>query len=232
MSQVADNLVPGEIYLLKFSRVSAKNEITYMVVLECEFIKYNDDQYSQEYMDFANDEDEDAVPTGNLIGNIYQYDEHGTYDVIPREFDDPLYPYSRYLFFGKAGLFKLLKFREDLTIFKKVKSKVRGNNEYNNTAFSLAGSGSAYKNTENLINGQTLIWADLDKVKIRPMLDKTGMFHSNALDAWGINETIGDDTIHHIKRFLKKENKTKHTNTRGGSRKSKKRHTKKNNKRH
>jgi hypothetical protein len=180
----SDQLVPGKIYLLKWSSQN-KNGTVDIVILECEFIHHYDNQYSDAYVNLNTQGDFDASLTGNIL------DEQGF--VIPHPFDHPLHPYSDIKFFTRSniegiGLFRVISLFS--TTFNGVTSnKEHGlkNNKYDRNPYTLTQLVFSTKiDTGNKIKmGETLMWVNLDRVKIiKPIKEKVLKLQGEAVDAW------------------------------------------------
>lgn len=174
------DLVPGNKYYLKWSSMfKTKPKINNLLILECEFVKFRDDTHYNDYNRFFElieeyfYQDPDQLPEINelrrrLSGKILteEGDEH-----IEFPFVHPFFPYTiRKLKSDNVGLFKLLNVFK--TINKGVPDKpftnynlIRFFEFSNNVAINTWNKdGGNYE--PNLIPGETLLWVNLNNVKI------------------------------------------------------------------
>lgn len=165
-------LIPGQKYFLKWITVKPNGKIHNMVILEGEFIKYYNNSYYEKYKDFIND----IEPNQELIQTIINQDEQ----IIEYPFDNPLYPYCEWdKLSNNFGLFKIISVIK--TVFKgNFNSPWRGNNPYN---FVTLQHNTIINNTNKKINyGETLMWVNLDKVQIRPKINKLKLLQEKAIE--------------------------------------------------
>lgn len=228
-----DQLVHGEIYLLKWSS-SNKNGTVDIVILECEFLHHYDNQYATAYVNLNTQ----GVFDESLTGNIY---ENGF--IKPQPFEHPLHPYSDVKFFNRPnikgiGLFRVISLYS--TTFNSITSnKEHGfkNNKYDRNPYTLIKL-STKINTGNKINmGETLMWVNLDKVKIiKSIRDKVIKLQGEAAEGWmtQVSDVTRDPSgiVDNIKTYFggrkrKTRRKSKRNNKRNNKRKSKKNRTNK-----
>lgn len=230
------NLVPGEKYLLKWVTINPNtNNIHNMVVLECEFIKYNNNQYYTSFMNYLDNEEIDPELENTLITNNENQPDHENQPdiLIQYPFEHELYPYAAGLrankFFENLGLFKFIRVVNQF--FKGENRPFRGNNPYNFVSLKA----NTLINTDNLINNETLMWVNLDSVVIRPKLDTDKMIQEKGIDVIAdnmtpenTNEIIPEDVRRYTKEFVggKKTKKNKRK-TRKTKRNKKRRKTRK-----
>jgi hypothetical protein len=101
------NLIPGQKYLIK--SVTDNNN---WVILECEFIKYYNNQYLDAFMDYFDPQNEGEPPSVELVGTVL--DNTNAHNILmPANFDNELYPYYRYTISTHIsryiGLFRFIK---------------------------------------------------------------------------------------------------------------------------
>jgi hypothetical protein len=191
-----NDLVPNEMYLLKWNSLKPDGTIHNMIILEGQFIKYFNRNYCEEYTNFLYD-DTEAPP--QLLGSILTETE----DEIPYPFDDPLYPYAGFIrkklepfrpvtYMCNLGLFKILNIRK--SIFKGIEKNFNGNNPYK---FVTLNSNTVI-NTPRIIYGETLMWVNLDQVSIRPLINKLKLLQNKAVDTLPLPE----DTQNQVKKLL------------------------------
>jgi len=214
-----DQLVHGEIYLLKWASVKPDGSVHNMAVLECEFLHHYNNQYAVVYENLIHEGILDESLTGNILN------EQGT--IIQREFEDPLYPYSDYLFFTTKnikgiGLFRAIRLVS--TTFKGVISNEENgfkNNKYDKNPYTATLFLSSKINTGNKINmGETLMWVNLDRVKIIKKFDREKPLQEKGIDAW--MSELPDDITNNTKTYLGgRKRKTRRKSKRKTRRKSK-----------
>lgn len=158
-----NNLIIGRTYNLKWATVKPNGSVHNLITLEGKFLKYFDNTLCEEFKNFKNSEDEQPRPP--ILATILDQNNN----IIPKEFDDDLYPYIGFTT-GKMstssddncnfGLFKILN--EKTSIFKGVKQPhPRG--PYNFVSLS----------TNTIINeDRTLMWVNLGKVQINPTIEE------------------------------------------------------------
>lgn len=219
-----EQLVHGETYLLKWS--STKPNGTHIVILECEFLHHYDNQYATAYVNLNTEGEFDPSLTGTIF-------ENGL--VIQRPFDHPLHPYSDVKFFTKPiikgiGLFRVISLFS--TAFNSITSnKEQGfkNNKYDRNPYTLDQLLLSTKNNtgNKMIMGETLMWVNLDKVKIiKSIREKVLNLQKEAVEGWmtqvaDIN-TGSDDITTNIKTYLGgRKRKTRRKSKRNNKRKSK-----------
>lgn len=222
-----DQLIPGETYLLKWSATNKNNTVN-IVILECEFLHHYDNQYAAAYLNLKIEGELDASLTGTIL------DEQGL--VIQREFDHPLYPYSDARFFSRPiikgiGLFRVIRLYS--TTFNSITSNEEQglkNNKYDSDPFKfLQLPLSTNNNTGNkIIMGETLLWVNLDKVKIiKSIREKVLNLQKEAVEGWmsQVSDVTRDPSgvAENVKTYLggrkrKTRRKSKRNNKRKGKR--------------
>jgi len=202
-----NQLISNNIYLLKWNSIKPDGSIHNMVVLKCQFIKYFNNNYCRQFIHYKiNDIDAPEELVGNILTD--------NLEIITYPFDHPLYPYSRF-FKGtfnngcNLGLFKVLSIEN--SIFKGKKQPFRGNNPYK---FVTLNSNTLI-NTPQIIYNETLIWVDLDKVKIRPYIDKMKLLQEKAVNSLPLIEDVKKYNIHSYLGGIKK--RIKRNKSRKGS---------------
>lgn len=175
------DLVPGKKYLLKWSSMyKTKPKINNLLILECEFLKYRDDTYYDDYLEYDNladnyfFEDHTEIPRFDelrrkLAGKILTEDGESN---IEFPFDSPFFPYApRYSLAqfkrsDKVGLFSVLGIFK--TINKGVPDKpFSGYNLNRFFEFSHNVACNTWKEHNlNIIPNETLLWVDLNNTKI------------------------------------------------------------------
>ena len=245
-----EDLVPGQKYLLKWATINPDGKIHDMVILEGEFIKYNDDKYYDKYVNYMK-APPNVAPHEELIGTILtpQYN-----DVIYHEypFDNPLYPYSKMYkkfplkenAFKTMGLFRITRLVK--TVFKGVSdANWSGNNPYRFASLSYStrlSYSTMINNNNGVINyGETLMWVDLNSpdISIRPLIDRVKLLQEKAVDSLAF-PAAKEDMSREVKSFLggkiqrktnkrRKTNKQKKTNKRRKTNKRTKTNKRKNN---
>lgn len=146
-------LVPNDVYLLKWSSIGRMGDHLFSV--KCEFIKYFDDTYCTDDIEYNGH----GAPPRELIGSIFN--EAG--ERIIYDFDNPLYPYSN---FNRAihanncniGLFKIISIQKVLDYGRPhpLSTSLFVNTNLLTRAFIKDGSG--------VMDRGTLLWVDLDEV--------------------------------------------------------------------
>ena len=222
-----DQLIPGETYLLKWSSTNKNNTVN-IVILECEFLHHYDNQYAAAYLNLNIEGEFDASLTGNIL------DEQGL--VISYPFEHPLYPYSDVKFFNRPiikgiGLFRVIRLYS--TSFNSITSNEEQglkNNKFDRNPYALTQLSLSTKiNTGNKINmGETLIWVNLDKVKIiKPIREKVLNLQKEAVEGWmsQVSDVTRDPSgiAENVKTYLGgRKRKTRRKSKRNNKRKSKK----------
>lgn len=215
-----EDLVPGKNYFLKWASVKPNGTIHNMVVLEGEFIKYYDNKYYENYVNYMNNTD--IEPHEELIGTILNPDERN----IQFPFDNPLYPYSnmhtrfplKENSFKNMGLFRILRLVK--TVFKGVPDAANWNDPYRfiNLSYNTMINRN---NSNNKINyGETLMWVNLNDpdTSIRPVIDKVKLLQEKAVETFEI-PAAKEDMHREIKSYLggkkrRKTNRRRKTNKR------------------
>jgi hypothetical protein len=219
-----DELIPGERYFLKWGTKGIsnikphKNIVDFFIILECEFIKHFDNQYFDARLEFRNTH----IPVDTLIENNI-IDQQGEF--IPRDFDDPLFPYRSDKFFYKphrrdVGLFRIIRI-VSTAYYGIVSNEARGfkNNKIDQNPYGPNFINKHTKiNTGDIIMGETLIWVDLSRVKIIKQIDKQKLYEDKTVDklvSQNMNILEEDFTAKAIKPFLggrrRKSRKTRKT---------------------
>lgn len=175
------NLTPHKKYLLKWSSMfKTKPQINNLLILECEFIKYRDDTYYNDYREYDSlldnhfFEDHSEIPRfdelrSKLAGKILTEDGESN---IEFPFDSPFFPYAprfsmaQFKRSDKVGLFRVLNIFK--TINKGVPDKpFSGYNLNRFFEFSHNVACNTWKDHNlNIIPNETMLWVDLNNVKI------------------------------------------------------------------
>jgi hypothetical protein len=177
---LANNLSVHDYYLLKWSSNNGGN----LLSIRCEFIKYFDKRYCDDYIDYRLYDDE---PSASLIGTILT--EGG--EAIQHNFDNPLYPYSRFhsaiLYQNNqrnVGLFKVINI---------VSCMDDGmDTTFNSSPFAESQLGQSFiRNTPGVMEEGTLMWVDLNGVNnIMPALNQERAVQHHAADKLPLPEDI------------------------------------------
>jgi hypothetical protein len=203
-----DQLIPGEKYFLKWSsksKTKTNDILDFFVILECEFIKHYDNQYFDARLEFRFN----RIPVDTLIENNI-IDQQG--ELIPRDFDDPLFPYRSDKFFYKPnirdiGLFRIIRLVSTAD-YGVVSNEAQGfkNNRYDQNPYLPNFINKHTKiNTGDIIMNETLIWVDLSRVKIIKQIDKQKLYEDKTVDklvSENMNMLGEDFTAKAIKPFL------------------------------
>lgn len=198
------HLVQKQQYLLKWKSIKPNGQIHNMIVLKGEFIKYFNNEYCEQFNNYKLGDEE---PPDELIGTLLTEDEQD----IEYPFDDPLYPYSRFYKqpFSNGcnlGLFKITSIEN--SVFKGTQRPYIGNNPYK---FVTLYFNTLINTPPRIIYNETLMWVDLDKVEIRPVINKLKLLQEKAIDTLSLPTDI---TNYKIKTALggKKTRKNKKRN--------------------
>ena len=200
-----DQLIPGERYFLKWG-VSGPTVIGSFVILECEFIKHYDNRFINERIQLRLR----RILSASLVENNITTDQG---EIIPRDFDDPLFPYKSDRFFYKPdikgiGLFRIIRL---VSTAEKgiVSNEAQGfkNNRYDQNPYlpNFINKNTKINTGYNIIMGETLIWVNLSRVKIiKKPIDKQKLYEDKTADTlFSINTTLkGDFTSQSVKPFL------------------------------
>lgn len=177
------DLIPGNKYFLKWSSMrGAKPKINNLLILECEFLKLRDDTLYNDYNHYFELMEEHFYQEPDQVPEINELERKFTSKILNEQvdentelsFDHPFYPYIPYrksrtlLTSDKVGLFKLLN------VFKTVNNGIpnksfTNHNLDNFSEFSHNVAISTWTfdiKPSYLIPGKTLIWIDLNNVKI------------------------------------------------------------------
>lgn len=195
------NLIPGRRYLIKC--VTGAN----IVVLECEFIKYYNNQYFVPFVQYnealiAYNEGRGDPPQfpEELVGTILNEDYNQSLVDAPN-FDDELYPYYRYRIGTPLtpyiGLFRFIRV---VTIVYNGATIVNNGElvpayaaeygpdmtKYGHVMFKPFRINAYVDTSRTLTNNVTRMWVNLDKVNlsIRPKLDKEKMLQEKGVEAF------------------------------------------------
>ena len=172
-----EQLTPNNMYLLKWKTLKPNGQISNMIVLRGQFIKYFNNEYCQEIKSYNNDDDNNTIQP-EWIGTVFT--EEGEYIRYP--FDDPLYPYGdpKQSFNNNCnfGLFRIISIEN--SIFKGIKRPFPNNNPYNFIRLNV----NTFIDTPQIIFNETLMWVDLDKVEIKPFINKTKFLQEKAADTF------------------------------------------------
>jgi hypothetical protein len=176
-----EELIPNNLYLLKWSTVRPNGQIHNMIVLKAEFIKFFNNLYCEQHKNYIF---EDTAPPPELIGPILTEDEN----YVEYPFEDPLYPYSHFFKHTdngcNLGLFKIISIEN--SIFKGIPQPFRNNNPYNFVTIQT----NTLVNTSKEIREGTLMWVDLNKSAIRPLINKLKLLQHKAVDNLSLPEDI------------------------------------------
>lgn len=241
-------LIPGQKYLIK-----CKIDDNNWGVLECEFIKYYDNQYLDAFLKYHNELREfheenidapQAVLPDELAGTVM---EDPNNIKRPDNFVNELYPYYRYkineYITPYIGLFRFIQIRylvnngktlvyegvyvgenPDDTRRRVTDGKFSGNNRM----FSIFNR-NLFINTGPLVNDVTLMWVYLDKsnLSIRPKFDKVKALQEKAVDAYKfLPEGVSRKIKENLGGKRKTRNKSRKQITKGKKHHSKSRKTK------
>lgn len=219
-------LIPGTDYYLKWVGDNYKN----VIILECKFIKYRDNSIYEYYKEYKDNIDPytrlpiDELESFDRFNELHSMLVDKVFDqnnrIIERNFQDPMYPYyfnyvkSR-LNSNNIGLFKLVKI---------IKMIVQGNpnrvfNDYNLLNFSSFSLNVTLNTEFKLIPETTLLWVDLNNVKIIKGNIKQRMIHNKTLIS--LEGKLPQDVTYQIGEFVDSQEYL--NRKRGGSKKSKKR---------
>ena len=146
------DLFPTDVYLLKWSSIARMGGY-HLFVVKCEFIKYFDDTYCTDDIEYNGN----GPPPRELIGSIFKK----TGQPIIYDFDNPLYPYSNFKNAIHAnncniGLFKIISIEKviDYGIERPLNTSSFVNTNLIRHAFINNGG----------MGRGTLLWVDLDEV--------------------------------------------------------------------
>jgi len=165
-----NNLIPGQKYLL-----TSENDPDNIVVLECEFIKYYNNQYLEDFMQYDRKlemEGNPQIPAG-LVGTVFNKKGNVIRPVV--NFDNELYPYYRFRQISQyrsphIGLFRFIRI---VSIrYKGIPVDIPSPKFVGRNMFYPFNTKS-YINTVSLIENVTLMWVYLEKENlfIRPKLE-------------------------------------------------------------
>ena len=177
------DLLPNEVYFLKWVQRSVGEDRDSLLVLKGEFLKYYDNRYREDYLEYEVDGEE---PSRELFGSIL----NDAGEPIPYDFENPLYPYNHFKRVildrdnpANVGLFRIISIEKcknwgkDSTIRYSVIAQTRM-------------SAITIKNTRVIGEG-TLLWVDLDEVReIRDAFNKRLALEEKAVEATPLPDDI------------------------------------------
>jgi len=172
-----NDLVPNDVYLLKWSAIGRMGDHVFSV--KCEFIKYFDDRYCDMYDPEYN---RYGAPPRALIGSIFN--EAG--ERIIYDFDNPLYPYSNFHHAMRVnhcnlGLFKIISIQKVLDYGRPrpLNTSFFVNTNLLSRLFIKDGSG---------MDRDTLLWVDLNEVS--EIIEANRILEEKAIQATGLPPDI------------------------------------------
>lgn len=212
----AKKLVPGEHYFLKWVGRFPYSEI---LIFECQFIKYFDNTYGKDCLDYLDLTDDNSDPNNpellaiksRLRGNILD-DNYKLIKTYP--FDHPFAPYT-YQFPGGMlpawdkdviGLFRYIRFVKLVIDGKDITNKFNDQNIEAYLKKNRRLEGHLYKTMLSnksgiLVPNETLMWVNFDHlVKIKEANAEQRIVHKKTLE--GIEQILGRDPTSEVAGFV------------------------------
>lgn len=209
-------LIPGKKYFLKWVKQNIKGsenhlfitKVNELFIIECEFIKYYDNTYEQDYIKYIDD-----IRTGHDAGENFEVLSARLMDAkiispfhkrIEPPFEDPLYPYNAQLVRknDNIGLFKFIR------VVNKIYDGIQVELDFNpgtlirDFLFDTVNNSKypSFLLPDDIVKVGTLFWINLGNVNIIESDVEQRIIHEKTLT--GLEERLPTDMTREIAKFV------------------------------